>query len=341
MAQFLVNVKMSANQPKGARLLNFTKEELAVLVGGYEVNRWVIESLGESPRWSQATRPDRGPGATSRQPYSLSRGSFESSPMFERNDATSRASPRHEREAEFNEAQRSPSSTKPPQCSNTEKSTHLAPCVESLDTEWTCAPRLCRRPSSVRFAPKVDWMRRNHTSAIQALCFVASQTLPALVTVNAHIANDPPQAFGSTGRPSPLPQGGNVLSPQEHQKSSHVAGNDTHAGSPRPQSKKRVTFRSTSWSRSRGPKSAQEHTESDKNFTAPSPAVKSTGPQLCVPPERLVSKKVEPVDSLQSQSGARFQREEEKWAAGDATLQEGDVGHSAEDDASWYLRSRI
>ncbi|XP_075741149.1 uncharacterized protein LOC119162371 [Rhipicephalus microplus] len=54
------------------------------------VTRRTIKSRGEGPR------PNRGSGITSRQHYSLSRGSFERPPRFERNDATSRAPPRHE-----------------------------------------------------------------------------------------------------------------------------------------------------------------------------------------------------------------------------------------------------
>ncbi|XP_075723801.1 uncharacterized protein LOC142765881 [Rhipicephalus microplus] len=45
---------MSANQPKRARQRTFTKEELAVLIDGYEANRRAIESRGEGPRGSQA-----------------------------------------------------------------------------------------------------------------------------------------------------------------------------------------------------------------------------------------------------------------------------------------------
>ncbi|KAL3214381.1 hypothetical protein MRX96_034951 [Rhipicephalus microplus] len=45
---------MSANQPKRAGQPNFTKEELAILVNGYEANRRAMESRGEGPRGSQA-----------------------------------------------------------------------------------------------------------------------------------------------------------------------------------------------------------------------------------------------------------------------------------------------
>ncbi|KAL3213582.1 hypothetical protein MRX96_035314 [Rhipicephalus microplus] len=45
---------MSAKQPKRARQPNFTKEELAILVDGYEANRRAIENRGEGPRGSQA-----------------------------------------------------------------------------------------------------------------------------------------------------------------------------------------------------------------------------------------------------------------------------------------------
>nr|XP_037285075.1 nuclear apoptosis-inducing factor 1-like [Rhipicephalus microplus] len=45
---------MSAKQPKRARQPNFTKEELAILVDGYEANQRAIENRGEGPRGSQA-----------------------------------------------------------------------------------------------------------------------------------------------------------------------------------------------------------------------------------------------------------------------------------------------
>ncbi|KAH7972804.1 hypothetical protein HPB52_017307 [Rhipicephalus sanguineus] len=47
-------LKMSANPPKQARQQNLTQSELASLVDPYEQYRRAIESLGESPRGSQA-----------------------------------------------------------------------------------------------------------------------------------------------------------------------------------------------------------------------------------------------------------------------------------------------
>ncbi|KAL3171022.1 hypothetical protein MRX96_013914 [Rhipicephalus microplus] len=66
---------------------------------------------------------------------------------------------------------------------------------------------------------------------------------------------------------------------EEQQKSSNVVGNDTSNRSSRSRSKKRAAFCSKSLSRSRGPQSAQKHTEHEKTSTAPSPALKSTSPQ--------------------------------------------------------------
>ncbi|KAL3216442.1 hypothetical protein MRX96_033086 [Rhipicephalus microplus] len=60
---------------------------------------------------------------------------------------------------------------------------------------------------------------------------------------------------------------------KEQRKSSNVAGNDPSARSSWPRSEKWVASQSKSRSRSREPLSAQKHTEHDRIYTAPSPAL--------------------------------------------------------------------
>ncbi|KAH8030548.1 hypothetical protein HPB51_008668 [Rhipicephalus microplus] len=60
---------------------------------------------------------------------------------------------------------------------------------------------------------------------------------------------------------------------KEQRKSSNVPGNDPSARSSWPRSEKWVASRSKSRSRSREPLSAQKHTEHDRIYTAPSPAL--------------------------------------------------------------------
>ncbi|KAL3216443.1 hypothetical protein MRX96_033086 [Rhipicephalus microplus] len=64
---------------------------------------------------------------------------------------------------------------------------------------------------------------------------------------------------------------------KEQRKSSNVAGNDPSARSSWPRSEKWVASQSKSRSRSREPLSAQKHTEHDRIYTAPSPALNVLG----------------------------------------------------------------
>ncbi|KAL3197462.1 hypothetical protein MRX96_014631 [Rhipicephalus microplus] len=72
---------------------------------------------------------------------------------------------------------------------------------------------------------------------------------------------------------------------KKQQESSNVAGNHTSVRQSRPRSKKWATSRSKSGSWSRRPQSAQKHTEHEKTSREPSPALKSTRPQVSWAPK--------------------------------------------------------